>query len=183
MTSESLSTWDIVIEAASMAALLHGTQARKDGSPYFQHPARVATLLARAGGDDELVAAGFLHDVIEDTPADYDDILKKFGVSVADWVAAMSKDHRMREDLREPAYKQQLIDGAWQGRAIKLADQIDNFSASMIGKSRIGKRRKAAAEWALEITDGDHDPVVTSLRKSLHSILEDAERLHGSKSE
>ena len=182
MTASHLTTWDIVIEAASMAADLHGVQARKDGTPYFQHPARVATLLARAGADDELVAAGFLHDVIEDTPADYDDILEKFGSSVADWVAAMSKDHRMREDLREPAYKQQLIDGPWQGRAIKLADQIDNFSASMIGKKKIGNRRMEAARWALAITDEDRDAVTMSLRGTLETILDTAQKIHQAKS-
>ena len=181
MTSEALSTWNIVIEAASMAADLHGVQARKDGTPYFQHPARVATLLARAGADDELIAAGFLHDVIEDTPADYDDILEKFGAAVADWVAAMSKDHRMREDLREPAYKQQLLEGPWQGRAIKLADQIDNFSSSMIGKKKIGRRRMEAAKWAIDITDQDRDPVAMSLRGTLQSILDKAVAIYQSK--
>ena len=58
-------SWNIVVRAASLAAKLHDGQVRKDGTPYFQHPARVATILARAGADDELVAAGFLHDVIE----------------------------------------------------------------------------------------------------------------------
>ncbi|MCH2134587.1 MAG: HD domain-containing protein, partial [Phycisphaerales bacterium] len=162
--------WDIVIVAASMAAKLHGGQARKDGTPYFQHPARVATLLARAGADDELVAAGFLHDVIEDTPADYDDIAEKLGTDVADWVSAMSKDHRMAEPVREPAYKKQLRKGPWQGRAIKLADQIDNFSASKIGSSRVGRRRLEAANWALEITESDEQEVILKLRATLQGV-------------
>ena len=164
--------WNLVVKAASMAAKLHHGHVRKDGSPYFQHPARVAALLARAGGDNELLAAGYLHDVIEDTPADHDDISEVFGQDVADWVGVMSKDHRLPESIREPAYKKQLIDGPWQGRAIKLADQIDNFTASMAGQKKPGKRRIAAAMWALEISSGDQESVVAALRTMLEDILD-----------
>lgn len=163
--------WNIVIKAASMAASLHEGHVRKDGSPYFQHPARVAAILARSGADDRLLAAGYLHDVIEDTPADHDDISKVFGQDVADWVGVMSKDHRLPEGIREPAYKQQLIEGPWQGRAIKLADQIDNFTASVIGQQKPGKRRLSAARWALEISSLDSEPVVANLRSELKDIL------------
>lgn len=166
------SNWNIVVKAASMAAKFHHGHVRKDGSPYFQHPARVASLLARAGGDNELLAAGYLHDVIEDTPADHDDISEVFGQDVADWVGVMSKDHRMAEPIREPAYKQQLIDGPWQGRAIKLADQIDNFTASMSGQKKPGKRRVAAARWALDISSNDLETVVKVLRTMLEDILD-----------
>ena len=72
-------SWTTVVQAASLAAKLHDGQVRKDGTPYFQHPARVASILARACSKDNLIAAGFLHDVIEDTPADYDDISQLFG--------------------------------------------------------------------------------------------------------
>tara|TARA_Y100001933_G_scaffold226149_1_gene239919 strand:- start:30 stop:542 length:513 start_codon:yes stop_codon:yes gene_type:complete len=168
-----MSTWKIVIRAASLASRWHGSQTRNDGTPYFQHPARVATLLARAGADDELVAAGYLHDVIEDTPADYDDIAEALGTRIADWVFVMSKDHRLPEDVREPAYKQQLVDGPWEGRAIKLADQIDNFTASIKSGSTPSKKRRKLAAWALEIAREDAHPVSVSLRKTLQSSLDD----------
>lgn len=162
-----------MVHAASMAASLHSGQGRKDGTPYFQHPARVAAILARAGADDCLVAAGFLHDVIEDTPADYDDLFEVFGEDVADWVAVMSKDHRLPEPVREPAYKLQLQEGPWQGRAIKLADQLDNFTASMVNQKRPGRRRLQAARWALEISNGDDNDVIVSLRAMLEQLLDD----------
>ncbi len=165
-------SWTTVVQAASLAAKLHDGQVRKDGTPYFQHPARVASILARAGSKDNLIAAGFLHDVIEDTPADYDDISELFGDDVADWVAAMSKDHRMPEPVREPAYKKQLEDGPWQGRAIKLADQLDNLTASMVGQQTIGKRRLHAAKWAIEITEKDDNNVVKKLRSDLVELVD-----------
>ncbi|MDG2335357.1 MAG: HD domain-containing protein [Myxococcota bacterium] len=55
-----ITSWNTVVNAASLAASLHDGQVRKDGTPYFQHPARVATILARAGAEDDLVAAGYL---------------------------------------------------------------------------------------------------------------------------
>lgn len=165
--------WNIVVNAASMAANLHNAQVRRDGTPYFQHPARVAVILARAGADDPLVAAGFLHDVIEDTPADHDDISEEFGEDVADWVAVMSKDHRLPEPVREPAYKRQLEEGPWQGRAIKLADQLDNFTASMVNRQRLGRRRLQAGHWALEITAKDDNAVIVTLRTQLEKLLGD----------
>ena len=168
-----MTSWKIVIRAASMAARWHGGQIRNDGTPYFQHPARVATLMARAGADDELVAAAFLHDVIEDTPADYDDIAEALGTTIADWVFVMSKDHRLPEEVREPAYKQQLIDGPWQGRALKLADQIDNFTASLKTGSAPSKKRRKLASWAVDIAREDGQKVVVKLRESLQAILDD----------
>ncbi len=162
--------WSIVCRAAAMAAEAHEGQVRKTGTPYIQHPARVAALLASAGGDEALLAAGFLHDVIEDSPVDYDDILEACGEDVADWVACMSKDMRLREDIREPAYVQQLADGPWQARAIKLADQIDNWQDGLWDTATLQKRREKG-EWAIQIAQHDTRPVIMALRARLEALL------------
>ncbi len=162
--------WSLVTRAAALSASAHEGQLRKDGTPYAQHPARVAVLLARAGADDALVAAGFLHDVIEDSTVDWDEIEATCSTAVANWVAAMTKDMRMPEAPREAAYKQQLIDAPWQARAVKLADQIDNLTnatPAMLDKTA-GKAR-----WALEIAAGDDDPVMLQLRSVLEAALSD----------
>lgn len=170
MTSQQHGDWSLVCRAAMMAADAHEGHGRKNGSPYIQHPARVATLLAWAGGDEALMAAGFLHDVIEDTPVDYDDILEACGEDVADWVSLMTKNMGLREDIREPAYVKQLIDGAWQGRAVKLADQIDNWQDGLWDSATLEKRREKG-EWALEIAQHDTEPVLVALRSRLESML------------
>ena len=160
--------WSLVTNAARLAAQAHAGQLRHDGTPYMQHPARVAVLLARAGGDDELVAAGFLHDVIEDCDVDWDDIEATCSENVANWVAAMTKDMRQPEAPREAAYKQQLMDGPWQGRAVKLADQIDNYTnASNQARTKV----RPKAQWALEIASEDQGEVSVSLRAQLHGIV------------
>lgn len=168
--SKNHGDWSLVCRAAAMAADAHEGHVRKDGTPYIQHPARVATLLAWAGGDEALIAAGYLHDVIEDSPIDYDEILESCGADVADWVSLMSKDMRLREDIREPAYVKQLVEGAWQGRAVKLADQIDNWQDGLWDTATLEKRRKKS-EWAIEIAQHATEPVLVALRSRLESML------------
>ena len=136
-------------EAASFAARMHRGQVRSDReTPYFAHPVRVAmTLRDLFGCDDEAaIAAALLHDVIEDTEAGDDDVLERFGEVVAEAVAAMTKDMRLREDLREPLYDQGLLEGGWRGRLIKLADVHDNLcdlSSTHKLEKMLGRCRRA----------------------------------------
>lgn len=117
-------------DASAFSTRAHRHQARNDGTPYASHPARVAMTIAVVFSfdDPEILAAAFLHDTIEDCDVDYDDLLELFGRNVADYVAAMSKDMRLEEPMREVAYDKQLADGPWQGRLIKLADVYDNYT-------------------------------------------------------
>lgn len=160
--------WSLVTAAGALAASAHAGQERHDGTPYMQHPARVAVLLAQAGADESLIAAGFLHDVIEDSTVDWDEIEDVCNADVADWVAAMTKDMRMPEEPREAAYKQQLIDGPWQGRAVKLADQIDNYT-NATGKAV--DKALPKAQWAFEIAADDTESVIVALRDRLNGFL------------
>lgn len=135
-------------EASAFSSRAHRHQVRHDGSPYASHPARVAmTITLMFGFDDpEILAAAFLHDTIEDCDVDYDDILEQFGQNVADYVAAMTKDMRLEETIREVAYDKQLADGPWQSRLIKLADVFDNYTdvETDIGRAKLIERAKRA---------------------------------------
>lgn len=142
--------------AAAYAALAHDHQKRKDGrTPYYSHPSRVALTLACVFGetDEQIIAAALLHDVIEDTDHDYDDILHDFGKLVADIVSCLTKDMRLVEAKREPAYDKQLAEGPWQARLIKLADVYDN----LLDAANIPSRRKLIkkARRALKLAGGD----------------------------
>jgi (p)ppGpp synthase/HD superfamily hydrolase len=121
---------EIVFEAAAFAARAHKHQLRKDKeTPYFSHPVRVCLVVRQVFGFDDprMLAAALLHDTIEDTTTDCDDLLERFGPEVAKWVAALSKDARLPNDEREAAYRKQLADSDWQAKVIKLADQYDNL--------------------------------------------------------
>ena len=81
------------IWAASFAANAHRHQVRKGGQgSYICHPLRVASLLDAAGAYEETVIIGLLHDVLEDTDTDYNELVYQFGEPVADAVRALSDD-------------------------------------------------------------------------------------------
>ena len=123
----------LMFEAASFAARAHRHQVRKDGrTPYAAHPFRVSLVVRHVFGIDspQVLTAALLHDVIEDTPTDYDEVAEHFGYEVAGWVAALTKDMRLPEHLRESQYRRVLASSPWQVVVCKLADVYDNLTDS-----------------------------------------------------
>lgn len=121
------------LEAASFAARAHRDQVRKDGiTPYAAHPFRVCLIVRHVFGidDADFLTAALLHDTIEDTPTDYDDLAQKFGDRVAGWVGALSKDMRLPEAEREAAYIAKLTAAEPGVKIAKLADIFDNLTDS-----------------------------------------------------
>ena len=99
-------------------------------SPYVSHVFRVCLIVRHVFGvdDEKVLTAAVLHDTIEDTTTDFDDIEEHFGAEIAGWVSALSKDTRRRDDEREAAYCRTLSESGWQVRVCKLADIYDNLS-------------------------------------------------------
>jgi guanosine-3',5'-bis(diphosphate) 3'-pyrophosphohydrolase len=115
--------------AASFAARAHQHQYRKDGiTPYIAHPFRVAMIVRDlfAESDERILVAALLHDTIEDTTTDYDDLAELFGDQVARTVAALTKNATLPEAEREREYDDRLSKSTWHARLIKLADAYDN---------------------------------------------------------
>lgn len=124
---------DLPFHAAAFAARAHRHQLRKDKeTPYVSHVFRVCLVVRHVFGFDDprMLAAALLHDTIEDTSTDCDDILKEFGPEVARWVGALTKDMRLTEEQRENAYIEVLKNAEWQVKACKLADIYDNLGDS-----------------------------------------------------
>jgi guanosine-3',5'-bis(diphosphate) 3'-pyrophosphohydrolase len=121
---------DILMTAIAFAARAHRNQNRKDGvTPYVSHVLRVMAVVSEVFDvhDVKVLAAAVLHDTIEDTTTDYDDLHEAFGVEVADWVATLTKDMRLPEAERERRYIDALISAPWPVTIIKLADIYDNL--------------------------------------------------------
>jgi guanosine-3',5'-bis(diphosphate) 3'-pyrophosphohydrolase len=118
------------LEAAAFAARAHRGQFRKDGAtPYVSHVFRVCLVLSKVFEiqDGQVLTAAILHDTLEDTTTDFDDLQEKFGLEVTQWVACLSKDKRLPEREREKTYVKQLTKAPWQVRVCKLADIFDNL--------------------------------------------------------
>jgi guanosine-3',5'-bis(diphosphate) 3'-pyrophosphohydrolase len=127
-------TYRPLLEAVAFASRAHKGQLRKDGqTPYASHVYRVCLVLRHVFGieDSHALTAAVLHDTLEDTTTDFDDLKEVFGADVARWVAALSKDKRLPERERELAYAQRLAEAPWQVKVSKLADIFDNLMDSI----------------------------------------------------
>jgi (p)ppGpp synthase/HD superfamily hydrolase len=123
----------LVLEAISFAARAHRHQLRKDQeTPYVAHVVRVLFICRDQFGvtDPRILAAAALHDTIEDTTTDFDDLNERFGTDVAQWVAALTKDGRLIDAERERAYSAALIAAGTPVLFCKLADMFDNLTDS-----------------------------------------------------
>ncbi len=124
---------DMISKAYDVADEMHRNQLRKSGEEYLIHPVAVAEILAELGMDSETIAAGLLHDVIEDTPYTLEQMEKEFGNEVAELVDGVtklsalkfeSKEERQAENLRK-----MFLAMAKDIRVliIKLADRLHNL--------------------------------------------------------
>jgi (p)ppGpp synthase/HD superfamily hydrolase len=118
----------LVVNAADFAARRHVKQRRKGaaGEPYINHLAEVAMLLAGASdaSDAALVAAGFLHDTLEDTPTEYEELVARFGTDVADLVAEVTDDKSPAKAERNRRQVEHAPKKSVRARRLKLADKI-----------------------------------------------------------
>jgi guanosine-3',5'-bis(diphosphate) 3'-pyrophosphohydrolase len=133
--AESLAAqYRLMLSAASFAARAHRHQMRKDReTPYAAHPFRVCLITRQIFGidDPKILTAALLHDTIEDTTTDRDDLIEHFGPDVADWVSALSKDKRLPDEEREAAYMRTLAGAPEAVKICKLADIFDNLMDSV----------------------------------------------------
>lgn len=118
----------LVCKALSFAEMAHAGVPRKfTGEPYVEHPKRVAARLAALGFRPEVVAAGLLHDVVEDTHIVAAVIAAEFGPDVAALVAEVTKPVVVGiRAVRKAAFRAQLAKASYEGASIKLADEGDN---------------------------------------------------------
>lgn len=167
--------------ASAFAAFKHRHQVRKDGrTPYYSHVARVALTVAGVFecADEVALATAFLHDTIEDTTTDYDDIADFFGHDVARCVAALTKNMAVPEAQREDEYFDRLRQAPWQARVVKLADVLDNLCdvATYPAAERAKHKRKtiARAKHALELVREDDPPAIHRAAAAVKRLLKSA---------
>lgn len=129
--------------AKAFAIKAHMGQVRKSepDKPMIMHPISVGNLLEEYGYDDEIIAAGYLHDVVEDTKYTIEDIQNEFGEKVANLVMGASepdktlsweerKEHTIKETKTLPLANKLII----------CADKINNLEDMMLKFEKNGKK-------------------------------------------
>ena len=133
----------------------HGTQTRESGAIFFSHPLEVAQILIDLQMDQVTVAAGLLHDTVEDTDTTLSELKKTFGSEVSkivDGVTKLSKIETINLQNKQcENYKKLLISAASDIRVliIKLADRLHNMRTLKFKKKK--KKRMEIAKETLSI--------------------------------
>ena len=169
----------LIREALAFAEGRHQGQTRDfDGLPFVTHPLEVARLLHEAGYSDEVVAAGVLHDVLENTDAVPADLDARFGTAVTWLVTAVSDDPSIEDaDERKAALRRQVSQAGERAAAIFAADKVSKARELRLRVSRgeLGDADRAkiehyeqSLEMLAEIIPG-HD-LVEQLRLELDAL-------------
>ena len=173
----------LISEAAELAARRHNGMARKGrgNEPYINHLAEVANLLAVAtdGADAELVAAGWLHDAIEDTETTREELAERFSDRVASLVVECTDDMSLPKPERR---RRQIVDAPKKSagaKLIKIADKISNIDTRIHSDPSAEERDDLAdyTGWAEQVVagcrggnswlDAKFDDAVSAARASL----------------
>jgi GTP diphosphokinase / guanosine-3',5'-bis(diphosphate) 3'-diphosphatase len=146
---------DLVRKAVEFTLKAHHDQFRQSGMPYAEHPFEVAKILGDLNLDATTIAAGLLHDVVEDTSYSPEDVKRDFGEEVAFLVEAVTKisliQSKSRAEQQAETFRKMLISMAKDIRVImiKFADRLHNMRT--LGYMQKEDRKKAIAAETLEV--------------------------------
>ncbi|MGE5659149.1 MAG: RelA/SpoT family protein [Actinomycetota bacterium] len=123
----------LICRAFEFAYELHQGQYRKSGEPYICHPVAVAGMLRYLGGNSAMIAAGFLHDIVEDTNVTLEDLEQRFGAEVRQLVEGVTKlskfNFSSKTERQAENFRRMFLAMAKDIRVIvvKLADRLHNM--------------------------------------------------------
>ena len=170
------------IKALELAMTAHDGQKRKSGEPYIVHPILVAAITAAFSNDETMVQAALLHDVVEDTPFDIEDLREEFGDDVAHLVEGLTKIVEIRdEELAPSGSDERLINSALTFRkmliasikdirvlVIKLCDRLHNMLT--LDALPPQKQKRIAEETLVVYAPIAHRLGISRLKNSLEDL-------------
>ena len=156
---------DLLRRAYAYAAEKHEGQTRRSGEPYITHPLAVATILTELEMDDATLAAGLLHDVVEDCGVSRDQLAQEFGEEIADLVDGVTKLKLADFEARNEAEPGARVD------ALPAPETADAEAPEAIArKKRHGETSKSAANLR---------KILLAMAKDLRvMVIKLADRLH-----
>ena len=132
---------DLVENAIIFATEKHKNQFRKGTKiPYIVHPIEVMQILRENDADEITIAAGLLHDTIEDARVTYDEILTCFGKEVADIVKDESEHKEMPYRARKAEHMQRLKNASRKSKMVTCADKLSNIKSTYIDLKYYGDK-------------------------------------------
>ncbi len=150
----------LISRAADFAARRHVGTRRKgaDKQPYVNHLAEVALLLATAtdGSDAALIAAGWLHDTIEDTATSREELAAEFGEDIAKLVSEVTDDKSLPKAERKRLQIEHAPKASGRARMIKIADKTSNIRSLITSPPDDWERERLVdyLDWADQVVAG-----------------------------
>jgi (p)ppGpp synthase/HD superfamily hydrolase len=132
---------ELVEKALQVASKSHEGQYRKNTDiPYITHPVAVGIMLLKSGYSEEIVAAGILHDTVEDTPLTLEEIKREFGEKIAEIVEGSSEPDKTLpwKDRKEHTIKF-LKTASEHTRAVVCADKLHNIRSIIRDYQQVGE--------------------------------------------
>lgn len=170
---------EVINKAVIFAAKAHIDQKRKDPesiTPFIQHPVMVGLILQRAGFDDDVIAAGILHDVLEDTEHTKEELEKYFNKNIADIVNNVSEqDKSLPWAERKEQYLEHIKICPPESKAVSAADKIHNIQ-SIIKSIKEGVDIWTVFKRGKEIQIGRFKKLLSILRETWkHPLIDELE--------
>ncbi len=175
-----------ILKALEFASIAHKGQLRKfpTNVPYISHLGAVALILSNAGYAENVVVAGILHDVIEDTPFKAEDIMENFGTEVYELVVVVTENKSLPWQERKERYLEQIKNASVEAQAISAADLFANRLSNLLGLRKGEnpwiKFSKQPKEYAQRIFDIDEKrlaiiknspiPFVSELERAMREV-------------
>ncbi len=165
-----------LLKAISFAAEKHRHQRRKDkdASPYINHPIALAALLNTVGGiaDVDVLQAAILHDTVEDTDTNFEELVAHFGRRVADIVMEVTDDKQLEQPRRKALQIEHAPHASREAALVKLADKICNLRdvATAPPDRWTLERRQEYFDWARQVVDGlprVNEPLLAAFQEAL----------------
>ena len=150
----------LIMEAADFAARRHVGQRRKGAAaePYVNHLLEVAALIAQAtgGSDAALIAAALLHDTLEDTATEYEELDARFGSDIAALVAAVTDDKSLPKAERKRRQIESAPTATPRAKLLKIADKTSNVRALAVSPPSNWDVARVAdyIDWAEKVVAG-----------------------------
>lgn len=173
----------LLVNAIQLCIRQHDGQFRKSGEPYAIHPILVSCIVAFFGGDDDMIIAALLHDVVEDTDYTLDKIIDEFGEGVAKLVEGLTKIVTIRDDklahsneatskLKATAltFRKMLLVSIEDVRVlvVKLCDRLHNMLT--LGALRPDKQVRIAQETLLVYAPIAHRLGISAIKNFLEDL-------------
>lgn len=172
----------IINKAVDFCILSHEGYYRKSGEPYAIHPILVACIVAYMGGDESMIIAALLHDVVEDTSATLNDVKNEFGSDTAKLVEGLTKIVNIREDkLVSSSSNEKLASSALSFRrmllisiedvrvlVIKLCDRLHNMLT--LDALKPEKQRRISEETLVVYAPIAHRLGISSIKNLLEDL-------------